>query len=214
MDFDSAMREVLRQSKYDRLTGRLFDWQGWLRDRAMELLRRVLDSLDINFGSLFRPGSNGWVDSWIGVLRALGIILAVFIAVKLALYIVKRIKQKGKAGVVFDGIDQYTATAGGLLDAADRLASGGYQRDAVRYCLAAILLALDRGKVYRMNYTKTNGQILRELREKTPAIVPPLSAVVDVFNAVWFGHRSISRDQFDKYWRESCALAAEVEAHK
>jgi len=214
MDFNSAMREVLKQTKYDKLTGRAFDWKAWLKERALELLKKILEKINIDFGSLFQPGSSGWVSSWINVLRVLGVILAVFIAVRLALYIVKRLRRRNKPGGIFEGIDKDNATAGGLLYTASQLAAGGYQRDAVRYCLAAILLALDRKKLYRLNYTKTNGQILRELRGKAPFAAPAFAAAVDVFNAVWFGHRGISQEQFVMYWRESSALVAEVESYK
>ena len=215
MDFNSTMREVLKQGKYDRLTGRIFDWRAWLRDHALELLQRLLKKININFGSLFQPGSSEWVRSWINVLRILGVALLTFIVIRLALYIRKRIKQRrNQSGGVFEGIDKDTSTAKGLLEAGMRLASDGFPRDAVRYCLAAILLALDRKKIYRLNYTKTNGQILRELRAKAPSVIPRLSVIVDVFNAVWFGHRNISAEQFNKYWRESSSLVAEVEAYK
>ena len=215
MDFNSAMRGVLQQHKYDKLTGRAFDWRAWLREHAQELLRQLLEKINIDFSSLFQPGSGGWVNSWINVLRVLGVLLLIFIAVRLALYIRKRIiKNRGKSKGVFEGIDADNATAGGLLEASTQLAADGYPRDAVRYCLAAILLALDRKKIYRLNYTKTNRQILFELQSKAPSVIPALTVLVDVFNAVWFGHRSISWEQFNKYWRDSSLLAAEVEAYK
>jgi len=215
MDFNEAMQEVLKQSKYDRLAGRLFDWRAWLRDRALELLRRILESLNIDFSSLFQPGASGWARNWLNVLRALGIVLAAFLAVRLALYIRKRARQRrNKAGGVFEGIDRDSATAGGLLEAGWQLAADGYPRDAVRYCLAAVLLALDKKRICRLHDSKTNGQILRELRGKSPAMVPALAALVNAFNAVWFGHRDITQVQFDKYWRDSSSLVAEVEAYK
>jgi len=215
MDFNDALRKVLEQSKYDNLTGRAFDWRAWLRDRIVELLTRLLENININFGSLFQPGSGGWVNSWMNVLRIAGVVFLVFIAVRLAIYFWRRIKRRrNSSGGVFEGIDKENATARGLLEAGARLASDGYPRDAVRYCLAAILLALDRKKIYRLNYTKTNGQILRELRGRAPSVIPALTAIVDVFNAVWFGHRNMSKTQFDKYLQESASLVAEVEAYK
>ena len=215
MDFNNTMREVLRQSKYDALTGRIFDWRAWLKERALDLLRRLLEKLSIDFGSLFQPGSSGWVTGWINLLRVLGIILLAFIIIRLALYIRKRVKQRQKNPEgVFEGIDKDNATAEGLLQAGAQMASEGYSRDAVRYCLAAILLALDRKKIYRLNYYKTNGQILRDLRGRLPSVVPVFTVIIDVFNAVWFGHRSISKEQFDKYWQSSYSLVAEVLAYK
>ncbi|MDR1560030.1 MAG: DUF4129 domain-containing protein [Clostridiales bacterium] len=215
MDFDSAMREVLNQTKYDKLAGRVFDWRQWLKERAMEILRHILDGIDIDLRSLFRPGSADWTKSWIGVLHAAGIILLILIAARLIFYAVKRVKRRNaKSKGVFEGIDKERSTAAGLLEESAWLASGGYLRDAVRYCLAASLLALDRKRIHRLDYTKTNRQIIRELRDKAPSFVPGLTLVVDVFNAVWFGRRGMTNSQFDDYWRETSMLLAEVDAYK
>ena len=215
MDFNGVMNKVLSQRKYDKLTGRLFDWRAWLREHILDLIQRILSNFHIDFSSLFQPGSSGWINNWIKVLSILGVILLVFIAVRLIIVLRKRFKKRnGKAGGIFEGIDKNNSTAAGLLEAGAGLAANGYFRDAVRYCLASVLLALDRKKIYRLNYSKTNGQILRELRGKMPSIVPALTVLVEVFNAVWFGHRNISIAQFNRYWHESSSLVTEVEAYQ
>ncbi|MDR2650433.1 MAG: hypothetical protein LBB94_12060 [Clostridiales bacterium] len=215
MDFDSAMREVLKHSKYDKVAGRIFDWRQWLKERALQVSRYILDKIDIDLNSLFQPGADGWAESWIGVLRAAGIILLVLMAAGLAFYIRKRIKLRNAASKgIFENIDKDSSTAAGLLEESAWLASAGYLRDAVRYCLAAALLALDKQKICRLNYTKTNGQIIRELRNKAPSFVPALTLTVDVFNEVWFGRKVITDSQFDHYWRETSMLVAEVGSYK
>ena len=215
MNFENAMETVLKQSKYDALTGRLFDWREWLKEQAIEILTRILELIDIDLSSLFNPGAGNWINSWINILRILGIILLVILILKLALYIRKRIARRNKTlNGIFEGINKDASTAADLLDTSEQLALSGYIRDAVRYCLAAVLLALDKKKIYRMNFTKTNGQILRELRNTAPSIIPALSVIVDVFNRVWFGHRSITEVEFNQYWRQTSVLVAEVEANK
>ena len=215
MNFENAMETVLRQSKYDALTGRLFDWREWLKEQAIEILTRLLELIDIDLSSLFNPGAGNWINSWINILRILAIILLVIVILKLALYIRKRIVRRNKTlNGIFEGINKETSTAADLLDTSEQLALSGYIRDAVRYCLAAVLLALDKKKIYRMNFTKTNGQILRELRNTAPSIIPALSVIVDVFNRVWFGHRSITEVEFNQYWLQTSVLVAEVEANK
>ena len=215
MDFESAMYEVLKQRKYDKLTGRIFDWRAWLKERVLEILRSILEKINFDFSSLFQPGSNGWVNIWKSVLSIVGIILLLIIFIRLIFYIRKKLKQRSnKSKGIFEGIDKDNSTAAGLLQTSAQLASDGYQRDAVRYCLAAVLLALDKKKIYRLNYSKTNRQILRDLHAKAPFVIPVLTAIVDVFNAVWFGHRVITDIQFEQYWRQASFLAAEVEAYK
>jgi len=215
MDFENAMEAVLKQSKYDALTGRLFDWRGWLKERALEFFTRILELIDIDFSSLFNPSANNWINSWISALRILGVILLIIIVVKLTIYVRNRIMRRNRTSKgIFEDIDKEASTAAGLLEASAGLASNGYHRDAVRYCLAAILLALDKKKIYRLNFTKTNGQILRELKYIIPSIIPSMSSIVNIFNAVWFGHRNITEAQFNKYWQEASILVSEVEANK
>lgn len=71
---------------------------------------------------------------------------------------------------------------------ADELASGGQYRDAVRalYGGAARHLA-ETGAVRRMR-TRTNLEMLRDVRTAAPAIAPTFGELTRRFEAVWYGH--------------------------
>jgi len=214
MDFDTTMQEVLEQRKYDLLTGRAIDWRERIRERVIDALVSIFDNINIDIDPLLDSGSNEWVFGWISVLRIAGIIFLIGLLVWLVFFIIKHVRlRRKKTEGIFQDIDTENSTPIDLLKASVQKAAAGNQRDAVRYCLAAILLALDQKKIYRISYTKTNRQILSELKQKTPSIHQELTIIVDIFNMAWFGHKKMSDEQFKNYWQKASNIVMEVEGY-
>jgi len=214
MDFDTTMQYVLEQRKYDLLTGRAIDWREQIREQLVDALVSIFNNINIDLVPLFDSGSNEWVFGWISVLRIAGIVFAIGILVWLVFFIRKLVRQRRKKTEgIFQDIDTENSSPLELLKASVQKASTGNQRDAVRYCLAAILLALDQKKIYRISHTKTNRQILSELKQKTPSIHHNLAIIVDIFNMVWFGHKKMPEEQFKNYWQKASKIVMEVEGY-
>lgn len=88
---------------------------------------------------------------------------------------------------------------GNLLDEARRLMEQGRYDAAIVYLFSHMLIQLDGANLIRLSRGKTNRQYLRELRGDT-TVREILQTTVGAFEASFFGHHSLSRDQFMRCW--------------
>jgi len=86
-----------------------------------------------------------------------------------------------------------------LLDEARRHYQQGDYSEAIIYLFSYQLLELDKGQIIRLAKGKTNGQYLMEMRHQRP-LQGILRTTVDAFEDVFFGHRKLTRSQFEACW--------------
>jgi hypothetical protein len=207
MRFEETMAEVLKQGKYARLTGRYFDWRAWLKERILEFIQWLLDRININQPELGPVGSELITTIFIIVSA-----LLVAIVISLAIFLIRRygLKHQSLTVLVYADISLQNATPESLLAAGSNFASLGNTREAVRYCFAALLLALHEKKIINVGKSKTNTQILRELKQYAPAFVSGYKPLMLTFNDAWFGHKLISPENFEKYSSQTKTLIEEA----
>jgi hypothetical protein len=90
------------------------------------------------------------------------------------------------------------ATSVEALEQATVHAVEGDMRLGMRQLYLATLLLLDERGILPFDRTLTNREILRALRPK-PELAGALAPVVDAYDPAWYGHKSISRDEFDAF---------------
>jgi hypothetical protein len=74
------------------------------------------------------------------------------------------------------------------LEFAERLAAEGRRRDALRALYGGAARRLvETGAVRRMR-TRTNAELLRDVRVVAPHVASALSALTERFEAAWYGH--------------------------
>lgn len=86
-----------------------------------------------------------------------------------------------------------------LLDEAQRHYQQGDYSEAIIYLFSYQLLELDKGQIIRLAKGKTNGQYLMDMRHQRP-LQGILRTTVDAFEDVFFGHRKLTRGQFEACW--------------
>jgi len=84
----------------------------------------------------------------------------------------------------------------GLWRQADELASTGKMRDAVRLLYLAVLAVLHRADLIRYSPTRTNGEYLRQLRDRTE-VQRPFRGLTGMFEVKWYGERSCEQAEYD-----------------
>jgi hypothetical protein len=84
----------------------------------------------------------------------------------------------------------------GLWRQADELARGGKFLDAVRTLYLAVLAVLHRADLIRYSPTRTNGEYVRQLREKTE-VQRPFRGLTGLFEIKWYGERSCAPGDYD-----------------
>jgi hypothetical protein len=71
---------------------------------------------------------------------------------------------------------------------------------AIIYLYSYQLIQLDRHQLIRLTKGKTNRQYVRELRSRRE-LRDVLFRTMVVFEEVFFGHHSLSRERFESCWR-------------
>lgn len=160
----------------------------WLGEQLRALVERVAGWLSQMSGT--GRGIGGWV--FYGIL-ALAAAFALFFILRAVLAWRRgtlrrergRGAREGERGPVVSAAADLPADA---LAHAERLAADGRRRDAVRALYGGAARRLvEAGAVRRMR-TRTNAELLRDVRTSAPAAAASLSELTDRFEAAWYGH--------------------------
>ncbi len=84
---------------------------------------------------------------------------------------------------------------------ATRHAESGDMRAAMRHLYLAALAVLDERGVLRFDPALTNREIARAVRPR-PELEGALMPVIDIYDPVWYGHKTISAEQFEGFKRD------------
>jgi hypothetical protein len=197
-NFYQAMHEVLQRPGYDILTGRAIDYQ--------QIIMEAVGLAIINFfDQLFNMP-----DPSVYNLRAITTVfvilsaLMLFTAVMGLIYFILKLNRfksgEGKMNPsiieIFDDIEHNRFNLAELLRLSRSYAAERNFRDAVRHHYIAVLVALDAKKTIRVDKSKTNAQLIRELSKAAPALSGPFASVVEVFHQTWFGKKSVDEDRY------------------
>lgn len=101
------------------------------------------------------------------------------------------------------------AASGDFLSEARRLYEAGNYSQAIIYLFSHELVQLDKHHVIRLTKGKTNRQYIRETRQR-PAVAAVLECTMIVFEDAFFGKKQISREAFERCWRQLDAFEAEL----
>jgi len=98
---------------------------------------------------------------------------------------------------------------------AEELWQRGEQRDALRTLHRACLVLLDARGLLRLDETRANGEMLRELRRQgNSEVCHALTPIVSIFERSWYGFLDVPGDEFQRvvessrHFRESVVKGA------
>ncbi|MCL2351087.1 MAG: hypothetical protein FWC55_01000 [Firmicutes bacterium] len=203
--FDRAMREVLKQRKYDVLTGRSIDVRKVITQFIQRLLERILGRLHITL-----PGGVS-VPSWVGHAVLAAAALAVFAAAALIVRRAVRRRRLAPAvpvGDIFAGVE-LTSLERLLKDCAAFAAAGDF-REALRRMYIALLWSLDAAGIISLDKAKTNGQLKREVSMSAPAYARDFDALSDAFGFAWYGKKGVDAGKWGGFSQKAEALMREA----
>ena len=211
MHFNDAMQHVLRQSKYDTLTGRSFDLEDFVQSLIERLARLVLEFIFSVFNIAPPAGRAYNTAIYSAVFFALA--LLVFVAIVFVLYFIfrrKKTQQSLGMETIFSALQNKTLSYEDLLAESDLYAADGHYRDAVRYRYISLLWLFNVKKMLNVDKAKTNSQIKREIYQKAKPLSNSFFDIVDVFQRAWFGHKLLSAESYASFCTTLDELAKEV----
>lgn len=206
-DFDNAVEQALKHSKYNILTGRVVDIRQYLTDIIVNFIKKLLDMLniDIPIGQMNEVNAAVYI-----FLAVVGILLIVIIGVLVSIFLRRR--RKVQSSEIWDLMSDMEGSFEhrDLVARSNHYASSGNYRESVRYRFIAMLMALHKHEILKVYKTKTNRQIMRDLKNAYPAFYKPFCGADHVFNITWFGNKAIEREALSEYCHEIDDLIREV----
>lgn len=222
-DFEQALDDFPSNRWYDRQSGHYLPPQ--IRPAQDEPLRQIgwkgelpstspttSQSTDWDWSAWF-PDLSGWL-GWFPnlVFLLLGIALLAMVAAltyySLKGYLPQRFEGSGSRGAL--GIDasrvvdlpfEVQTVATHPLHRAEELMRAGDYDKAIVFLLAYLLLALDQSRQILLQKGKTNRMYLRELQDQVE-LRSIVRAVVQLFEASYFGKHPIARERFAEVWQQ------------
>jgi hypothetical protein len=157
------------------------------------ILRAISDFIE----RLFRNTTSGVFDA-----RDLIILFAAIVVVAVLVYFLRNLRRSLVAEESLPPalMEQEARTPAEAFDNAQRFASAGDYRSAVRQLYLATLLTLDQRGRIKYDPTLTNREYLHQASNdaRTTAALQP---IVETFDRTWYGFEPISVQEFDAYRR-------------
>lgn len=189
--YDTASAAQARTQLQEILERPQFQWQAQQPSLLEELWQRALRFL-------FNLIPEEVVES--RLLGPLLAVLGVLILAALLIYVGHTF-----LGNLSSSVEQERRTVSGpdlaseaaFREAQDRSRRGDL-RSAVRYLYLSTLLTLDERGLLTYDRTRTNREYLRSVANR-PELLGTLSDVIDLFDRVWYGYRSIDQTTYERF---------------
>lgn len=204
--------EILRREEFQKPAApeeSLF--QRWYR-AVMEWLSRVFPRPELSEASSSGMGSFAYFLQLL--LYALVIGAAAFALYKLSPIVAGRFGWLRKEGVMSRVVlGEHVAddqTAEGLFGEAERLASEGRLRDAIRKGYIAALCQLADRRIVRLAGHKTNRDYLRDVRRSRLPLFEQMARLTSIYEQNWYGGRTsdpVDWEDFREWYRRTMADA-------
>lgn len=196
-EFNDTVDKILQRSEYDSLRTNVTNYIDRFREWLVKVLKDLLSGLFSNV----EVGS-GIADIIVIISLILFTILIIYIAVRIGRTFERRKKVREILG---ERIDENTTPAT-LKQKAAVSAQAGNIREAIRYDFIALLLLMHDRSVIYLEDTKTNGEIYSYLARKSFTALQPLKSCIDIFNLVWYGHKTEKKDIVYEEWTRNITV--------
>jgi hypothetical protein len=197
--FDAAMREVLKQPKYDVLTGRAVDYREVILDALGRFVVGLLDRLNWLDADAADYNLSFFAYAFIGVAVALTLLTVAAVVYFTLRHKRKRRRQTETVAEWFGDIAEKRLSLDALLEHARVYAEQGEYREAVRHRYIALLIVLHERQWIRVDKSKTNAQLSIEMWGTRPGQSDMFDEVIDVFHRTWFGHKWMDDARYQRF---------------
>ena len=191
MNFNDAMNEVLKKSRYDFLTGRRVD----VRVTIENFINRVLNWVFNNMNFRLPRGTDGNAGMIAVIFTTVAVLCAAVAAfILIRAYFRSRVKKRYDLSDIFAEMKDRTVEE--LLELSKNADNA---RIAVRYKYVAVILSLNERDVITIEPSATNAMIYAQLKKTAPVFSLPFSQIADVFHLTWFGHKNVESDVINRF---------------
>ena len=203
-EFNDTVDRILQRPEYASLRRNVTNYIDRFKEWIQEALSKLLSDLfaNVEIGS-------GISDILVVIALVVFTVLIVYIAVRIGRTFERRKRIKEILG---EKIDENTTPASLKLKAAD-FAKLGDIREAIRYDFIGLLLLMHERNVVYLDETKTNEEIYMYLMRKKFNLLQQMRNCINIFNQVWYGHKSGNSDLYKEWTENAAKLWNEVNIH-
>ena len=196
------------------------DWLTRLLEDIVEFLGKILGKLLDWLGKLFRNtrfsggGGTSPIVSIIALVLFLLLIAAIVVAVWLFVFrVCRRVKAKPKiADEDALELEELVSRPEDALALAEKNLELGDIPAAFRYLVLSLLVQMNRREVIAVRIYKTNRMYRAEMIASGKVLEEEITPIFRKFNAVRFGRRPISREEYDGFRERYDRLLQDVDA--
>ncbi len=177
------------------------------QDRARELLVEILSRAEFAEAGesllhrLF-AAINAILPGLISGPGLVAVLILSFAAVAVFLFLLIRILRRFRLSLEGEGREIALNAGPGspraaLADSRKAAEKGSY-KEALRLLLLALLLQLDEEGSLDYHYSRTNGEYLRQLRERSYPACSPAAELFSLYEKIWYGRAGCRREDYDR----------------
>lgn len=192
--FDITIKEILGKLEYRHLNRDYTDLLERIRNSIENWLEKWLKNRSFqydNFENISHSLSNGFIVATV--------ILIVVVIIVIFLLLRKMVGKDTKVKKLYGEIIDEKTTAEILIDKSNNCKDNGDYRDAARYSFIALLVKLNEKNLLYLDETRTNNEMVQSLRKNRFKYIELFEKVVNLFNAVWYGHKPMNEDKFSSW---------------
>lgn len=198
--FDETIEKILNKLEYRHLGQQYIDIMEKLKDKIISWVEAWLNSM--NFSS--RKITNA-VPSISNGIIVIGSVIIILIVILMIIYIKKIVRKDKKIRSILGEIIDEKTTTEGLYEKARKYKELGEYREALRYSFIALLFKMNENNLLYLDDTQTNSEIVSTLRKNNFNNVALFQGAADLFNKVWYGHKTINEETY-KSWEQMIAV--------
>ena len=210
--FEQAMLEALEAPRYYYLTGR-FDEVGNIfsrfRDRIVGFLLRLFDREFAGFGS----GVNTDVLSGIFIaVAAFIVILTIMLFVRM--FLKYRRKNRKGSREIFEDYRNNRLSYDEIMALVKKHDSEQNTKEAVRYRYIGMIMLFNANEIVSVTDSMTGNQFEREAARSMPSLQNGVRNTINMYYNLFFGHKSVSHDDYEKYLYAYDTVMKEAEGYE
>lgn len=198
-DFDKRVEEILDKLEYRHLR----EYESKIEEFILNIFSRLedwLESANIQQGEITNAAS-----SISNVIIIIGTIVVLSIIILMFIYTKKIVGRNMKARNILGEIIDDKTTKEELGERARRYKKSGEYREALRYSFISLLFQMNEVNLLYLDEGQTNEEIACKLRENNFVNIELFESAVKLFNGVWYGHKKIGNETYEK-WEKMMAV--------
>jgi hypothetical protein len=205
VEFENKTNSILNRTEYKHLKNGLTDYIDKIKEAISNWIVEMLKKTVLKLSP-----SSSVPDKLSVVFMIIGIVLFMAILIVAIVRITKAFEKKSRiTEILGEKIDERTTPNSLRAKGADSYKSGDI-RQAVRYDFIALLLLMHEKSLVYLDETKTNKEIYNYLKKNSFSKLSAIEALINLFNASWYGHKNPSLEDYDIWNSNISAVWNEV----